>query len=308
MCGSAVCAFRISTASPGIPMPTRRSTRWSTPSWARLPTAISARIFRRPIRNGAAHPRTTSSPSRSSGCGGAAAASPISTSPSCARRRGSGRIATPCARASPAIAGVDIDRVAVKATTNENARFHRPPRRHRGDRHRDRPAAVAGAAGAAVIDDEIARAAARVLDLCRAKGLRLATAESCTGGLVAAALTEIAGSSDVVESRLCHVFERRQAGDARGAAQPSWNATAPSAGKPREAMAHGRARQIAGRCRGRHHGHCRPRRRQRRQAGGPRAFCRRGARRRGASIAKARYGDIGRARRCGSWRSPRRSP
>lgn len=33
----------------------------------------------------------------------------------------------------------------------------------------------------------------------RTAGLRLATAESCTGGLVAGVLTEIAGSSDVVE-------------------------------------------------------------------------------------------------------------
>jgi nicotinamide-nucleotide amidase len=41
--------------------------------------------------------------------------------------------------------------------------------------------------------------ASRVLDLCRARGKRVATAESCTGGLVAAALTAIAGSSDVVE-------------------------------------------------------------------------------------------------------------
>jgi nicotinamide-nucleotide amidase len=41
--------------------------------------------------------------------------------------------------------------------------------------------------------------AARLLDACRAVGLKLATAESCTGGLVAALLTEIAGSSDVVE-------------------------------------------------------------------------------------------------------------
>ena len=38
-----------------------------------------------------------------------------------------------------------------------------------------------------------------VLELARAKGLRLVTAESCTGGLVAACLTEIPGSSDVVE-------------------------------------------------------------------------------------------------------------
>lgn len=41
--------------------------------------------------------------------------------------------------------------------------------------------------------------AQRVLARARARGLRIATAESCTGGLVAAALTEIAGSSDVVE-------------------------------------------------------------------------------------------------------------
>ena len=41
--------------------------------------------------------------------------------------------------------------------------------------------------------------AQRVLDLARAARLRVATAESCTGGMVAAALTEIAGSSAVVD-------------------------------------------------------------------------------------------------------------
>ena len=51
-----------------------------------------------------------------------------------------------------------------------------------------------------MIDAALRKAAKRVLDLCRARGLRITTAESCTGGLVAAALTEIPGSSDVVES------------------------------------------------------------------------------------------------------------
>jgi nicotinamide-nucleotide amidase len=50
-----------------------------------------------------------------------------------------------------------------------------------------------------VIDDELRAPAKRVLDLFRARGLKVATAESCTGGLVAATLTEIAGSSDVVD-------------------------------------------------------------------------------------------------------------
>src|SRR5262249_4659496 len=49
-------------------------------------------------------------------------------------------------------------------------------------------------------DGELIEQARSLLELCRAKKLKIATAVSCTGGLVAATLTAIAGSS--------HVFER----------------------------------------------------------------------------------------------------
>jgi nicotinamide-nucleotide amidase len=49
------------------------------------------------------------------------------------------------------------------------------------------------------MDPELIERARALLDLCRAKKLRIAAAESCTGGLVAATFTEIAGSSDVFE-------------------------------------------------------------------------------------------------------------
>ncbi len=50
-----------------------------------------------------------------------------------------------------------------------------------------------------MINKSLREAATLVLEAFRSRNLKLATAESCTGGLVAAALTEIAGSSDVVD-------------------------------------------------------------------------------------------------------------
>lgn len=50
-----------------------------------------------------------------------------------------------------------------------------------------------------MIDPELYRDATATLHHFREHGAMIATAESCTGGLIAAALTEIAGSSDVVD-------------------------------------------------------------------------------------------------------------
>lgn len=50
-----------------------------------------------------------------------------------------------------------------------------------------------------MFSDRILILSKALIDEARAKKLTIATAESCTGGLIAAALTEIPGASDVVE-------------------------------------------------------------------------------------------------------------
>lgn len=50
-----------------------------------------------------------------------------------------------------------------------------------------------------MIDDDVKAAATEVLNKCRNSGLLLTTVESCTGGLLIGSLTEIAGSSDVID-------------------------------------------------------------------------------------------------------------
>lgn len=55
---------------------------------------------------------------------------------------------------------------------------------------------------ATCLPPELVEKARQVIEANRARGLRVAVAESCTGGLVTAALTEIPGSSDVLEAGL----------------------------------------------------------------------------------------------------------
>jgi nicotinamide-nucleotide amidase len=50
-----------------------------------------------------------------------------------------------------------------------------------------------------MIPDDLLTEAEALLNLCRVSRVRLAIAESCTGGLIAATLTAIAGASDVVD-------------------------------------------------------------------------------------------------------------
>lgn len=50
-----------------------------------------------------------------------------------------------------------------------------------------------------MLDASILMLAEATLSALRARGVMTATAESCTGGLIAAALTHVAGSSDVVD-------------------------------------------------------------------------------------------------------------
>ena len=50
-----------------------------------------------------------------------------------------------------------------------------------------------------MFDDEILTAAIGALEAARRRGVMIVTVESCTGGLLAGALTSVAGSSDAVD-------------------------------------------------------------------------------------------------------------
>lgn len=98
-------------------------------------------------------------------------------------------------RVEPIIAGMNVDLTLLASPDDVEVVLFA----HDGD-DADLPAATAAAKtalGAACYSDDGSSLPEVVLALARARGVRLTCAESCTGGLVAAALTDVPGASDV---------------------------------------------------------------------------------------------------------------
>ena len=55
---------------------------------------------------------------------------------------------------------------------------------------------------------KIAELAARLVEECSARGVKLSTAESCTGGMISGAVTSVSGSSAVIELGVCSYSNR----------------------------------------------------------------------------------------------------
>ena len=114
----------------------------------------------------------------------------------------------------------------------------------------------------ALLDD-----AAALLDACRAKQVKLATAESCTGGLISAVLTAIAGSSDVVERGFV-TYSNEAKTELLGVPAELIGAVGAVSEPVAERMAEGALQRSQRRHRRVGDRRCRPRRRQCREAGG----------------------------------------
>jgi nicotinamide-nucleotide amidase len=87
----------------------------------------------------------------------------------------------------PSVAGVDV-RLTMRGRSRNDARLLLDQAAH----------VIAAAVGDVIYAEDNADLAAVLLDRCRERGLTIAVAESCTGGLLGARLTATPGSSDVV--------------------------------------------------------------------------------------------------------------
>ncbi len=124
---------------------------------------------------------------------------------------------------------------------------------------------------------DLLRKAEDLVASCRPKGILLATAESCTGGLVAALLTSIAGSSDVFERGFV-TYSNRAKEDSLGV-DPDLIARFGAVSAEVAAPWRRRARAFAAADRPRRHRHRRTRRRLNGKARRARLFRRRPTRR-----------------------------
>ena len=115
-----------------------------------------------------------------------------------------------------------------------------------------------------------------VLDLARRAGVTIATAESCTGGLVGARLTAVAGASDVYVGGIVAYADAVKAGQLDVPEEVLAKHGAVSA-EAAEAMAKGARRRLASGCRSFGHRNCGPRRGNGRKARWSRLPPRRGA-------------------------------
>lgn len=58
------------------------------------------------------------------------------------------------------------------------------------------------------IYENIRELSRRIVGICAERGFRVATAESCTGGMISAAITSVSGSSSVIELGVCSYSNR----------------------------------------------------------------------------------------------------
>lgn len=58
------------------------------------------------------------------------------------------------------------------------------------------------------IYEKIAFLSQKLVTLCKENGKKIATAESCTGGMISAAITSVSGSSSVIELGICSYSNR----------------------------------------------------------------------------------------------------